>query len=62
MLICKSDIDGKGQLISKCPCFQSSEMSLGFQIRVGKHYCGGHNLSSLAGIGLTKLPNSIQVI
>ena len=35
-----------------------TEMPLGFQIWVGKHKCGGHNLPPWVGIGLTKLPNS----
>jgi len=36
----------------------NAEMLLGFQIWVGKQYCGGHNLPLLVGIGLTELPNS----
>ena len=39
----------------------SSEMLLGFQIRVSKEWCVGHNLPSLVGIGLTELPNSVRV-
>ena len=35
-----------------------AEMPLGFQIRVDKQYCGGHNLPRQGGIGLIELPNS----
>ena len=35
-------------------------MPLGFQIRVGKQQCGGHNLPSpIVGKGLTELLNSM---
>ena len=32
-------------------------MPLGFQIRVGKQYCCGHNLPLWGRIGLAELPN-----
>ena len=35
-----------------------AEMSLGYQIWVGKQKCGGHNLPLPVGIGLTETSNS----